>query len=70
MFRLPPGAPQGGKNLALASFGICRTRGDNRMFKFRTWAAAAAMVALAGTAQASLVLLGDGTVKDDVTNLI
>lgn len=40
------------------------------MFKFRTWAAAAAMVALAGTAQASLVLLGDGTVKDDVTNLI
>ncbi len=40
------------------------------MFKLKTWMATAAMVALAGTAQASLVLLGDGTVKDDVTNLI
>ena len=40
------------------------------MFKLKTWAAAAAMVALAGTAQATLIDLGDGTVKDDVTNLI
>ncbi len=32
--------------------------------------AAAAMVAMAGTAQATLVSLGDGTVKDSSTNLI
>lgn len=32
--------------------------------------AAAAMVAMAGTAQATLVSLGDGTVKDTNTNLI
>ena len=40
------------------------------MFKLKTWAAAAAMVAMAGTAQATLIDLGNGTVKDDVTNLI
>lgn len=40
------------------------------MFKLKTWVAAAAMVALAGTTQATLVNLGNGTVKDDVTNLI
>lgn len=37
---------------------------------FRNWAAAAAMVALAGAAQASLVSNGDGTVTDTTTNLI
>jgi len=36
----------------------------------KTWVAAAAMVALTGTAQAALVSLGDGTVKDTNTNLI
>jgi hypothetical protein len=36
----------------------------------KTWAAAAAMVALTGAAQAGLVSLGDGTVKDTNTNLI
>lgn len=36
----------------------------------KSWAAAAAMVALTGTAQAALVSLGDGTVKDTNTNLI
>ena len=40
------------------------------MFKLKTWVAAAAMVALAGTAQATLVNLGNGTVKDTATNLI
>lgn len=40
------------------------------MFTLKNWAAAAAMVAVAGSAQAALVTLGDGTVKDDVTNLI
>ena len=40
------------------------------MSKRNSWAAAAAIVALAGTAQATLIDLGDGTVKDDVTNLI
>lgn len=40
------------------------------MFTLKNWAAAAAMVAVAGTAQATLVNLGNGTVKDDVTNLI
>ena len=36
----------------------------------KTWAAVADMVALTGAAQASLVSLGDGTVKDTTTNLI
>ncbi len=40
------------------------------MFRLKTWVAAAAMVALAGTAHATLVNLGNGTVKDTVTNLI
>ena len=40
------------------------------MKTLKTIAAAAAMVALTGTAQASLVSLGDGTVKDTNTNLI
>ena len=40
------------------------------MKALRTWAAAAAMVAVAGAAQAALVSLGDGTVKDTNTNLI
>lgn len=40
------------------------------MTNLKTWAAAAAMLAVTGTAQAALVNLGDGTVKDDLTNLI
>ena len=40
------------------------------MFKLKTWLATAAMVALVGTAQATLVNLGNGTVKDTATNLI
>jgi hypothetical protein len=40
------------------------------MKTLKTWAAAAAMVALTGAAQAGLVSLGDGTVKDTNTNLI
>jgi hypothetical protein len=36
----------------------------------KIWTAAAAMVALTGAAQAGLVSLGDGTVKDTNTNLI
>jgi hypothetical protein len=36
----------------------------------KSWAAAAAMLALTGAAQAALVSLGDGTVKDTNTNLI
>jgi hypothetical protein len=36
----------------------------------KSWVAAAAMVALTGAAQAELVSLGDGTVKDTKTNLI
>jgi len=36
----------------------------------KSLAAAAAMVALSGTAQAALVSLGDGTVRDTGTNLI
>ena len=36
----------------------------------KSLAAAAAMVALSGTAQAALVSLGNGTVRDDNTNLI
>lgn len=40
------------------------------MKNLKTCVAAAAMVALSGTAQAELVSLGDGTVKDTNTNLI
>lgn len=40
------------------------------MKTLKTWVAAAAMVALTGGAQAALVSLGDGTVKDTNTNLI
>lgn len=40
------------------------------MKTLKTWAAAAAIVALTGTAQAALVNLGDGTVRDTNTNLI
>lgn len=40
------------------------------MKTLRTWAAAAAILAVSGTTQAALVNLGDGTVKDDLTNLI
>ena len=40
------------------------------MKTLKTWAAAAAMLALTGAAQAALVDLGNGTVKDDITNLI
>ena len=36
----------------------------------KTWAAAASMVTLAGTAQAALVSLSDSTVKDTGTSLI
>jgi hypothetical protein len=36
----------------------------------QTWAALATLAALAGPAQAALVSLGDGTVKDTLTNLI
>ena len=39
------------------------------MKTLKTWAAAA-LLALSGTAQAELVSLGDGTVKDTNTNLI
>ena len=40
------------------------------MKTLKTWAAAAAMVAFAGAAQAALVNQGNGTVKDTNTNLI
>jgi MYXO-CTERM domain-containing protein len=40
------------------------------MKTLKTWLAAAAMVALTGAAQAALISLGNGTVKDDNTNLI
>jgi hypothetical protein len=40
------------------------------MKNVKHWAAAAAMVFLACTAQATLVNLGDGTVQDTATNLI
>jgi hypothetical protein len=40
------------------------------MKTLKTWAATAAVVVLTGTAQAALVSLGDGTVKDTNTNLI
>jgi MYXO-CTERM domain-containing protein len=40
------------------------------MKTLKTWAAAAAILAVTGTAQAALVNLGDGTVKDELTNLI
>lgn len=40
------------------------------MKSLKACVAAAAMVALSGTAQAALVSLGDGTVKDTNTNLI
>jgi len=40
------------------------------MKTWKTWAAAAGMLALTGAAQAALVSLGDGTVKDTNTNLI
>lgn len=40
------------------------------MVNLKSWLAAAAIVALSGTAQATLVSLGDGTVKDTNTNLI
>ena len=40
------------------------------MKTLKTWAAAAALLALTGAAQAALVSLGDGTVKDTNTNLI
>jgi hypothetical protein len=40
------------------------------MKTLKAWAAAAAMVALTGAAQAALVSLGNGTVKDTNTNLI
>ena len=40
------------------------------MRTLKTWAAAAGLVALTGAAQAGLVSLGDGTVKDTNTNLI
>lgn len=36
----------------------------------KTWATCAGIAAIMGSAQASLVSLGDGTVKDTVTNLI
>ncbi len=40
------------------------------MRRWKTWAVAAALVAVSGVAQAALVSQGDGTVKDDTTNLI
>jgi hypothetical protein len=40
------------------------------MSTLKTWAAAAALLALTGAAQAALVSLGDGTVEDTNTNLI
>ena len=52
---------------ALRNFNLIVER--RNMKTRRTWMAAA-IVALAGTAQAALVSLGDGTVKDTNTNLI
>lgn len=40
------------------------------MKTLKTWVAATAMLALTGAAQAALLDLGDGTVKDTNTNLI
>lgn len=40
------------------------------MQSLKTWAAAAAILAMTGAAQAALVSLGDGTVKDTNTNLV
>jgi hypothetical protein len=40
------------------------------MNTLKIWAAAAALVTVTGAAQAGLVSQGDGTVKDDVTNLV
>lgn len=40
------------------------------MKKVKNWAWATALVALAGTAQATLISQGDGTVKDTNTNLL
>ena len=40
------------------------------MKTMKTWVAAAVMLALTGAAQAALMNLGDGTVKDGTTNLI
>ena len=55
----------------LLSFGYTNPIERQRYVKaLKTWVAAAAIVALSGAAQAALVSLGDGTVKDTNTNLI
>ena len=43
---------------------------NNRWRQARRWASAATLLALTGAAQAALMSLGDGTVKDTNTNLI
>ena len=40
------------------------------MKTLKTWAAAAALLALTGTAQAALISQGNGTVLDNATNLV
>jgi hypothetical protein len=44
--------------------------GPEHMNTMKCWVAAAVMVALTGTAQAALVNLNNGTIKDTATNLI
>jgi hypothetical protein len=43
---------------------------QRRIKTLKTWVAAAALLAMTNTAQATLINLGNGTVKDDTTNLI
>ncbi len=40
------------------------------MKTLKTWVAAAALLAMTGTAQATLIIQGNGTVLDDTTYLI